>query len=647
MEDQIIVAVLDTGIWPESKSFSDEGFGPPPAKWKGICDVGNSYIPFKCNNKIIGARNYLPTDPVPENEELSPRDFAGHGTHVAGTIAGVPVRNVSIGGVGLGTLRGAVPRARIAVYKVCWLTACVGNSIAITDAIKDGVDFISVSNGYTGAVDYENSFDSYATFQAMKAGLFLSMSVGNNSTMDRYTAGNTHPWVITVGNSAGSGTDFVTYVTSGDGKRFEGGLLNTNESTKTMYPLVWIEDLEMTNTTEPREPGQCIPGIIKPESVKGKILLCATSVDSVDYWNFDQLGDCAGVITGGRPDDSRYFYAKEYIGYKPITRVPITVVRDADFRYLLKYYEESKSTGQPATASIDKTVAAPDTSPRSSVKSSRGPPLNDFNLIKPDVSAPGVNELDATTGDHPGYAFKTGTSMATPLLNGIAIYLKTLHPTWSAAAIKSALMTTSTPMTDPYHNEGPLAFGSGQISLRAADPGLVYDIGELDYVKYLCQFGNLSNELVHKITGDKSYDCAKLGIEKDWTLNYPSFGAAVTPNQPFVSVFQRTLTNVANSSTSNYKAIVSAPQGITVTVEPSVLSFTQVGQALSYTLSISGQFVKSDETDRTVLAGSIVWTDGSHQVKSPIAVYERPADVEEVFFKTHGVKPDWYKQPQQ
>ncbi|CAN6703357.1 unnamed protein product [Malus baccata var. baccata] len=54
-ESDIVVGVIDTGIWPESNSFRDDGFGPPPKSWKGACEGGQN---FNCNNKIIGARYY-------------------------------------------------------------------------------------------------------------------------------------------------------------------------------------------------------------------------------------------------------------------------------------------------------------------------------------------------------------------------------------------------------------------------------------------------------------------------------------------------------------------------------------------------------------------------------------------------------------
>ena len=110
------------GIWPESRSFDDAGYGPVPARWKGICEAGAEFNVTSCNRKIIGARWYAKgIDPEDlEGEYMSARDKAGHGTHVASTIAGSQVWNASYNNLGSGVARGGAPRARLAIYKALW-----------------------------------------------------------------------------------------------------------------------------------------------------------------------------------------------------------------------------------------------------------------------------------------------------------------------------------------------------------------------------------------------------------------------------------------------------------------------------------------------------------------------------------------------
>ncbi|KAM2544260.1 hypothetical protein TB1_015970 [Malus domestica] len=194
-ESDFIVGVMDTGIWPEVESFKEEGFGPPPKKWKGVCEGGKN---FTCNKKIVGARYYL-TD--------SARDFWGHGTHCASIVARSPVKDVSFYGLANGTARGGVPAARITTYKVCDLDfGCSSDSImaAFDDAIADEVDIISISlNGFFRSKPHFY-IDPIAigAFHAMKKGILTSQSAG--TIFNSYKVGpvsSVAPWIFTVAAS--------------------------------------------------------------------------------------------------------------------------------------------------------------------------------------------------------------------------------------------------------------------------------------------------------------------------------------------------------------------------------------------------------------------------------------------------------------
>jgi subtilisin family serine protease len=73
---------------------------------------------------------------------------------------------------------------------------------------------------------------------------------------------------------------------------------------------------------------------------------------------------------------------------------------------------------------------------------------------QPDITAPGVHILAATSPHNPSmdgeYAMLSGTSMSTPHISGIVALIKALHPNWSPAAVKSALITTGIPMLIPF-----------------------------------------------------------------------------------------------------------------------------------------------------------------------------------------------------
>ncbi|XP_061975293.1 cucumisin-like [Populus nigra] len=600
-ESDIIVAMLDTGIWPESESFNDEGYGPPPSKWKGTCQASFN---FTCNNKIIGARYYHSEGKVDPADFASPRDSEGHGTHTASTAAGRLVSDASLLGLATGTARGGVPSARIAVYKICWSDGCSDADIlaAFDDAIADGVDIISLSVG-GWPMDYFEDSIAIGAFHSMKNGILTSNSAGNSGPGPE-SISNCSPWSLSVAAST-IDRKFVTSVMLGNGAIYEGISINTFEPGNIVPPFIYGGDApNKTAGYNGSESRYCFQDSLNSTVVEGKVVLC----DRISGGEEARASHAVGSIMNG--DD----YSDVAFSFP----LPVSYLGSSDGAHLLKYIN---STSEP-TATIMKSIETKDeTAPFVVSFSSRGPNPITSDLLKPDLTAPGVDILAAwseatTVTGSPGdtrvvkYNIFSGTSMSCPHASGAAAYIKAFNPTWSPAAIKSALMTTASSMSSSINNDAEFAYGSGHINpAKAIDPGLVYDAGEIDYVRFLCGQGYNATQLL-LITGDNS-TCSAETNGNVWDLNYPSFALSAKSGKTITRIFHRTVTNVGSAS-STYKSITNAPSGLNIQIEPDVLSFQSLGQQLSFVVTVEATLGK------TVLSGSLVWDDGGHQVRSPV-----------------------------
>uniref|UniRef100_F6HP89 Cucumisin n=1 Tax=Vitis vinifera TaxID=29760 RepID=F6HP89_VITVI len=591
----VIIGLLDTGIWPESESFSDEGFGPPPAKWKGMCQTENN---FTCNNKIIGARYYNSYNEYYDGDIKSPRDSEGHGTHTASTAAGREVAGASFYGLAQGLARGGYPNARIAVYKVCWVRGCAAADIlaAFDDAIADGVDIISVSLGFTFPEPYFEDVIAIGSFHAMGQGILTSTSAGNDGPWLGWVS-NYSPWSLTV---AASSIDrkFVSKLVLGNGQIFSGIVINNLELNGT-YPLIWGGDAANVSAQEtPLSSADCLPGDLDSRKVKGKIVLCEFLWDGSDF----PSKQSPNLF----PNYHSHFHITENATVSII--LIITFFRNPIATILVG--ETRKDVMAPIVASF----------------SSRGPNPISPDILKPDLTAPGVDilaawspivspseyEHDTRTAQ---YNIISGTSMSCPHASGAAAYVKSIHPSWSPAAIKSALMTTAYVMDTRKNEDKEFAYGSGHINpVKAVDPGLIYNTSKADYINFLCKQGYNTSTL-RLITGDDSV-CNSTKPGRAWDLNYPSFSLAIEDGQDIMGIFSRTVTNVG-SPNSTYHASVYMPNSIEIEVEPPVLSFSAIGEKKSFTVRVYGPQINM----QPIISGAILWTDGVHVVRAPLAVY--------------------------
>ncbi|KAM5583483.1 subtilisin-like protease SBT4.6 [Rosa sericea] len=601
VESDIIVGVIDSGIWPESESFKDEGFGPPPKKWKGACEGGKN---FTCNNKLIGARYYSSTE--------SARDDTGHGTHTASTAAGNAVRDVSFYGLAQGTARGGVPSARIAAYKVCTPgTLCSAHDTlaAFDDAIADGVDIITASVAFSMIREFDVDPLAIGTFHAMEKGILTSHAAGNNGPSGA-TVSSVAPWVLTV---AASSMDrrIIDKVVLGNGRTVIGNSVNSFTLNGTSFPLIHGKNASKNCTKT--SAGGCEQGCLDSSLVKGKVVLC----DKYGLLEAFQSGALGSILPNFRAvDDASY-----------VLPLAGTTINNENYNVVMSYMN---STRDPRVNIIKSEVIKNPAAPAVASFSARGPNLILPDIIKPDISAPGIEILAAfssapistTPGDmrRVKYNIQSGTSMACPHAAGVATYVKTFHPDWSPAAIKSSIMTTAWPMNDPSSNvsTGEFAYGSGHINpLKAIDPGLVYDASKEDYIKLLCI--SYDESRVRLVSGDNS-TCPSgpdKGSPKDH--NYPSMGAKVTAMQPFTVTFNRRVKNVGIAN-STYVAKISPNSKLEIKVVPEVLSFKSLNEEKTFNVTVSGSNLPFESR----ASASLVWSDGTHSVRSPIVVYTVP-----------------------
>lgn len=175
---------------------------------------------------------------------------------------------------------------------------------------------------------------------------------------------------------------------------------------------------------------------------------------------------------------------------------------------------------------------------------------------------------------------------------------------------------TAFPMTPKLNADAEFAYGAGHLNpVNAINPGLVYDATEIDYIKFLCGQGFSTNNL-SLVTGDQS-NCSDVRKTAASDLNYPSFALSIKTRRLVSRVFHRTVTNVG-LPVSTYKAIIQAAPGLKVTVRPATLSFSSLGQKISFTVRIKAK------TAGKLISGSLTWDDGVHLVRSPIVTFVNP-----------------------
>lgn len=630
--EDVIIGIVDSGIQGDHPSLADvptpskgnKGpnipYGPPPADWFGSgCDLGG--IP--CSDKLLKAeafsdsfQAFATSGPV-AGELFTAEDTDGHGTHTATTAGGNWGVPADIDGEPLGTVSGIAPRARIAVYKVCYDaddpddSGCyTSDSMAATDqAVADGVDVINFSIGGSGT--NFNGADDIGFLFAADAGVWVATSQGNAGP----NAGTTGtpsgvPWITAVGateDDENFGTALEVQSPPSLAGNYDG--LEGNSPVQLTDTGDIVAEVESANPLN-----ACTP---LSNDLTGKIALVIRGVCSFSIkYNMAAAAGASAIVVYNSGIGGLASNIFPLVMSAPGTTIPGMMIPFFDGVTL----NDADTAGETIIGRLSPDILIPRVD-RVAGFSSRGPNNGSLDVIKPDIAAPGVGILAGETlipNDSAGggqfFALLSGTSMASPHAAGTFALLKQAHPEWSAAQAKSALMTTA--RQDLRKSFGdtpadPFDIGAGFIQPNETfDPGLTYDAGFLDYLAFMCA-EPAQAPLTSAATCDALADAGFATDPAD--LNLPSIGiGALAGNQTIT----RTVTSVAPGNRP-FHAVVEAPPGIDVSVSPSALQLNS-GESASYEVTFT---VTEAAALNEWAFGSIAWTDDDrYDVRSPIAV---------------------------
>lgn len=556
------VAIIDTGIDLTNPFMSDAGYGDNAET--DACAPHEKPGGANTNNKVIVCRVYASGKTTARGDELLAFD---HGTHVAGTVAGKHGTTGTVQGtdVAISGLSGVAPKALLGDYNVfpgfgAGYVAFGGSAFshdiaeALEDALRDGMDVANMSLG--GSVQGPHDFLAEATNATVDGGMVVAVAAGNSGPGDAtIQSPGSALKALTVG--ASTNPHFVGIpVTLRSGQTYGAAVGDFNPY------IPPVKDAQFAVA----EPAQGCTAITN--DVSGKIALIdrGTCTFTTKVRNAENAGAIGVLVVNNVAGDPT---AMAHDGTTPEPTIPAAMVGK-------KEGAELKQQAGKTTMTVDGEAAREFITDNEDIAagfSSRGPTAFTY-LLKPDVTAPGVNVLSSVFDGE--FAFFQGTSMATPHVAGASALLIQRHGSWSPDQIKSAFVNNAErPVWDSVTGTEPtgvLTRGGGRINVDRADTT------PLTIVQPSVSFGYFN--------GNQS-------VEARRTLR---------------------VTNVSGSAQSCAVAVVTAEgdEAATVTASPNAIALAP-GESTTVSVSLTGgKAVPSGDYE-----GDVTFECGTRTLKAP------------------------------
>lgn len=516
--DGVTVAVIDTGIDYTHAMFGGSGLASDYDNNDPDIIEADSFPTLK----VIGGHDFAGTAyqagdiPVPDNDPLDER---GHGTHVASIVAGIDA------GFGSGVapdallyalkIFGAEGSTNLTLQAIEWAMDPDGNG-----NISDHVDVINMSLGADWGPADENDPEYIAVEAATSIGVVVVASAGNAGDSS-YVVGSpsTVDSAISVAAST-TGYETVPYIAYGEGDRIPYHTTdNVFETTITATLVDVSAAIDPTGILCTVPEGQ-------ESALTGQIALISRGTCSFEIKinNAASMGAVAAIVYNNTTGVINMAVGE--------STLPAGSILQADGATLKSLAPLTVSVGPD---SLVATFVSVDPADSIGEFSSRGPRGFD-SALKPEITAPGAGIFAAAMGTGSEGTNLSGTSMAAPMVAGVAALLLEGHPDWDPTSVKAAMMNTAVDLVGEASGDVP-RIGAGRVDAYQAEntPTLIYADPELVSLSW----GVI--ELMDDFSDTKTITL-KSTVESDVTYNVTAYftsstaGVSMTPSVASVVV---------------------------------------------------------------------------------------------------------------